>query len=182
MSSERLSRVPPVGSVRRFSAQELDDDARVYSSDTPEAEKSFRELNAEKNRVWEMDMRDFQRLQTLPIPNGRARPDVYVWQEAIEVVYFVQALHGGPVKIGHTYLGKFLSRLTNLQVSHPFDLVTRRLVVGTWKVERGLHNYFREHGTRGGRKSEWFWPVPELVEISDALPLKESDHRPAQSA
>lgn len=152
---------------KAFSAQELEDDACAYSSDSPEAEKSFRELNAEANRIFPMDMRDFRRLKDLPMPNWNSSI-TRLRQTAVDdvrVVYFIQAIDGGPIKIGTSSIGSVLSRFTTIQVGHPSELRFRRMVAGDWRVERGLHSYFAEQRTR--KRGEWFWPCDELEEVAE---------------
>lgn len=152
--------------LRRFSAQELVDDACAYSSDSPESEKTFRELNAEANRIHPMDMRDFRRLKDVPIPNWNAsvRRGRITTVDQVRVVYFIQAVTGGPIKIGTSTIGSILSRFTTIQVGNPAELRIRRLVAGDWRLERGLHSYFAGQRTR--QRGEWFLPSDELEEIA----------------
>lgn len=165
--SDEVDTVSGEKRLRCFSAQELEDDACAYSSDSPEAEKSFRELNAEANRIHPMDMRDFRRLQDVPMPNWNASITRLrqTRVDDIRVVYFIQSVDGGPIKIGTSSVGSILSRFTSIQVGNPSELKIRRMVAGDWRVERGLHSYFAEQRTR--TRGEWFWPSDELEEIAD---------------
>jgi hypothetical protein len=165
MSSDRPITFRDVRALRRFSGDELQDDARAFSSDAPEAIKSFKQLNAEQNRIYPLDMRDFRRLEDLPIPAWKADLRRITSVDTLRVVYFVQAIDGGPIKIGTSAVGSILTRFTTIQVSHPFELRIRRLVAGDWRVERGLHSYFAAQQTRD--RGEWFWPNDELEEIAE---------------
>lgn len=65
-------------------------------------------------------------------------------------VYFMQATHGGPVKIG--WAVDPAARLAELQTGHPDTLVIRRLVKGDRKLEAQLHRHYASARLRG----EWF--------------------------
>lgn len=78
-------------------------------------------------------------------------------------VYFVQAVHGGLIKIGRT--SDLAKRLTALQVSCPCELRLLALIDEGSSLygvtERQLHDRFvlqRAHG-------EWFGPSTELLEF-----------------
>lgn len=168
--SDAGSNVQPGRRVRRFSAQDLEDDACAYSSDSLSESKSFARWNYEQNRIYPMDMRDFRRLVDVRVPTAAGRMRL---GGPFPVVYFVQAVSGGPIKIGSSTIGSILQRLITLQIGNPLDLRIRRLVAGDWRVERGLHSYFTDHRTRA--RGEWFDAVPELEEI--ATPLWEREKR-----
>lgn len=76
-------------------------------------------------------------------------------------IYFIQAVDGGPIKVGRTEW--MTRRLESLQVGNPKQLV----VLGVEPLpldellarERELHQQFDYARVRG----EWFEPVPDLV-------------------
>lgn len=165
MPSDHLGNVARVGSVKRFSAQDLDDDACAFSSDDLDPVETFRQLNARRNMIYPMDMRDFRRLVEVPVPAWKGHRDRPRRADPLNVVYFIQAFSGdGPIKIGTSTIGSMLGRFTTIQVGNPIELRIRRLLVGDWRVERGMHSYFAEQRTR--QTGEWFWPSPELLEIA----------------
>ena len=71
-------------------------------------------------------------------------------------VYFIQAEHGGPVKIGWTYDPD--SRLKTLQTASPYKLVIRFLLPGTQRLEHYLHDRFAAYRLEG----EWFEAHPDM--------------------
>jgi hypothetical protein len=144
VSSGHADTFVAVKRVRRFSAEELVDDACSYSSDDLDPRLSFREYNAQQNRLYEMDMRDFRRL-----PDVRVTPAT---DHRLKLVYFVQAWGGGPVKIGTSTAAAIAQRLVTLQIGNPRKLAFRRIVEGDWRIEPALHSYFRAQHVRG----EWF--------------------------
>lgn len=77
-------------------------------------------------------------------------------------VYFVQAVNGGPVKIGVARDVK--KRLLGIQNGNPSELVVRNALPGDRVEEGALHMHFTRHRLKG----EWFEPVPELLELLDA--------------
>lgn len=96
-------------------------------------------------------------------------------QEDSSVVYFVQATHGGPIKIGTSGSSTLKSRLSSLQTGSPTQLVVRRVVAGDRELERRLHNHFEYAYEASPRLvGEWFEPVADLVELArargDAIP------------
>lgn len=72
-------------------------------------------------------------------------------------VYFIQAEHGGPVKIGWSDSPSY--RLRELQTGNPYKLVIRKTLPGGPTREAEVHEDFA-HARIGA--SEWFKPVPEL--------------------
>jgi hypothetical protein len=75
----------------------------------------------------------------------------------ISVVYFVQAISGGPIKIGVSRnLG---SRLASLQGAHAEQLVVLRTIRGTIREEAFLHRKFAALHMSG----EWFRPDTTLL-------------------
>lgn len=74
------------------------------------------------------------------------------------VTYFIQAAHGGPIKIGrsNTEAGA-RKRLDTLQTGSPYPLVLCRVMFGNHESQ--LHGRFAKHRLMG----EWFTPVKELA-------------------
>jgi len=79
--------------------------------------------------------------------------------EDVDVVYVVQAVDGGPVKIGHSTREGVERRLKELQCGTPRLLVIRALYSGGMWLEQALHTFFESSRLRG----EWFSVTPELV-------------------
>lgn len=83
--------------------------------------------------------------------------------EGDQVVYFVQAEHGGPIKIGWSAFPS--ARLVSLQESSPYRLRFTRLIRGgTRRDEQALHARFAAAKLSG----EWFAPIAELCELANA--------------
>lgn len=79
-------------------------------------------------------------------------------------VYFIQAEHGGPVKIGYSEsIGK---RLEQLQTSSPYRLRVIGRMRGGRTREKELHERF-EHSRLNG---EWFDLTDELQQLIDDSP------------
>lgn len=79
------------------------------------------------------------------------------------LVYFIQAAHGGPVKIGYTT--NLDGRLRDLQTASPYRLVVRHLLPGSTVDEAAMHERFKAARLGGG---EWFAPTAGLVAFSGA--------------
>lgn len=79
--------------------------------------------------------------------------------DAKDIVYFVQAASGGPVKIGWTRAGCLAQRLVGLQVGHPEELRVIAQHRGGASKEAELHARFADHRLRG----EWFRPEGGLL-------------------
>jgi hypothetical protein len=71
-------------------------------------------------------------------------------------IYFIQAVTGGPVKIG--YSADVPTRVRELQTSSPVRLAVLCTVEGTMAGERALHNAFATDSMEG----EWFTPSDAL--------------------
>jgi hypothetical protein len=71
-------------------------------------------------------------------------------------VYFMQAEHGGPVMIGWSYSPE--ARLKAFQKHSPYDLVMRKVVPGTVRLERALHERWEHYRLLG----KWFEPQPDM--------------------
>lgn len=82
-------------------------------------------------------------------------------------VYFIQeGGHGGPIKIGHTSR-KCEERKIAAQVGNPRRLELLADASGSQDDESTLHRYFSEKGA--WIRGEWFAPVPELLDLIEAL-------------
>ena len=78
-------------------------------------------------------------------------------------VYFIQAEHGGPVKIGTAKCAH--DRLCGLQTGYPYRLVIRGILRNAGRpTERQLHSQFAECRLQG----EWFDPTPELEALMNS--------------
>jgi hypothetical protein len=71
-------------------------------------------------------------------------------------VYFAQAIHGGPIKIGHSI--NVEGRLEAVGKDLPFDLIEIGSVPGGLFAERFVQCWFRKSQIKG----EWFEPTSEL--------------------
>lgn len=71
-------------------------------------------------------------------------------------VYFIQAVDGGPIKIG--YGADVTARLNGLQTGSPVTLRIIGICEGDRELEQKLHKELAAHHVRG----EWFRPVPEV--------------------
>jgi hypothetical protein len=74
------------------------------------------------------------------------------------IVYFIQVVGNGPIKIGHAH--DPLRRLKALQTSCPYELRIIATTPGGVEREVELHAMFSHLRTR----LEWFNPEPELLE------------------
>lgn len=73
-------------------------------------------------------------------------------------VYFIQAVDGGPIKIGSTF--NPVKRLGSLQGGSPVRLQILGLLKGAGRdAEGALHIRFLDSHSHG----EWFHPTPELI-------------------
>lgn len=75
------------------------------------------------------------------------------------MVYFIQAVHGGPIKIGIT-AGDPVQRIREISRMSPYRLHALLTIPGDIRLEAELHKRFatlRQHG-------EWFSPAPELLD------------------
>lgn len=77
-----------------------------------------------------------------------------------QYVYFVQAVGGGPIKIG--YAADVPARIDRLQTGSPTPLRVLAVIPGAGRsVETALHHRFRAVRSHG----EWFHPVVELTDF-----------------
>lgn len=94
---------------------------------------------------------------TLSAVRGSHRPD------EPQFVYFIQAGLRGPIKIG--WSSNVKQRMTSAQVDNHEELRLRVTAPGGPQIEARLHVVFNAAWIRG----EWFHPVPELLELIEAL-------------
>jgi hypothetical protein len=80
--------------------------------------------------------------------------------EDMDVVYFVQSICGGPVKIGTTRRLRMDKRLQALQTGNPERLHIVRMIRGGVELERAMHARFKHLRLQG----EWFEAEDELAE------------------
>jgi hypothetical protein len=80
-----------------------------------------------------------------------------------QLVYFVQAVDGGPIKIGIATDPD--GRLSELQTGSPSMLVLRRVMPGGRTKEAELHVTFNA----SRRWGEWFDPSADLLALADGL-------------
>lgn len=83
------------------------------------------------------------------------------------LVYFVQGIGGGPIKIGAAK--DIAKRVRQLQCAAADRLTVLSMALGGFVEEKRLHTWFRAARMSG----EWFAPVDELLEHIDALPSVE---------
>lgn len=88
-------------------------------------------------------------------------------------VYFVQAVNGGPIKIGSAGFGGLGKRLATLQNGSPVLLTIRSAIRVSgehrrfaFELEREIQERFKKYRLHG----EWFRAAPELAEFAHAIP------------
>lgn len=77
------------------------------------------------------------------------------------VVYFLQPIQGGHIKIGST--NKFYKRFRRIQAQSPQILNVTLMLDGTKALEESLHNKFRRHRLH----YEWFADHQEILDFID---------------
>lgn len=75
------------------------------------------------------------------------------------VVYFIQSVGGGPVKIG--WSKQVTSRLRGLQTGHAERLTILAVLPATKETERSIHRALPSHRLHG----EWFAPSVEVLAL-----------------
>jgi hypothetical protein len=88
------------------------------------------------------------------------------------VIYFIQGIDGGPVKIGYTSSSDAQSRLASIQTGSPVKLIVRATLPGNVIDEAEWHRRFAEHRLSG----EWFRATNGLA---DAIGQQIVDRREA---
>lgn len=83
-------------------------------------------------------------------------------------VYFVQAVDGGPIKIGLTMVTSQRSTLQQVQRGNPRELRMTRLVKGGRGLENLLHRHFKAERIR--TNGEWFEPSDRLCRVARTAP------------
>lgn len=73
------------------------------------------------------------------------------------MIYFAQALTGGPIKIG--YSEDVFKRLRTLRSSNPNYIILLGVMEGGRELEKQLHGTFRRYNR------EWFHDTPQLREF-----------------
>lgn len=73
------------------------------------------------------------------------------------MIYFVQAIDGGPIKIGYT--GNVRKRLSGLRSSNPTYLILLGVMDGDREMEKHLHGKFKKI------QGEWFEPARKLFDF-----------------
>ena len=76
------------------------------------------------------------------------------------MIYFIQILPDGPIKIGFTK-GRPELRLVALATASPYKMALMGVIEGDEKAEKQLHSRFFAHRMKG----EWFRPVPEIFAL-----------------
>lgn len=75
------------------------------------------------------------------------------------LVYFIQSVNGGPVKIGFVHRASALkTRVVDLQIASPYPLQVVKTVPGDRHVEWQMHERFERWRLSG----EWFLPAKEI--------------------
>ena len=80
------------------------------------------------------------------------------------MIYFIQGINGGPIKIGYTENG-IKNRIMALQVGFPYKLEIVCLINGGKAKERRIHNTFISSRLQG----EWFSPDNKILYYIDYL-------------
>ena len=93
------------------------------------------------------------------------------------MIYFVQAAGLGFIKIGFVQFYTAAERVQELQIVSPVDLNLLKVVAGTRRTEKELHQQFASARVRG----EWFKPVPELLALIESTAAIASDLRVPQT-
>ncbi len=68
------------------------------------------------------------------------------------LVYFIQAVDGGPIKIGKSNVVQLRARVAELQTGNPAELRVIGCIAGDHETERQLHSALTQYRVRG----EWF--------------------------
>jgi hypothetical protein len=102
------------------------------------------------------------------------------------VIYIVQSVTGGPVKIGFTERPTVVNRIAGLQTAHANKLILRAAKPGTMAAERRIHTLFKEERMLGewfalSERIVWFidmlqgaWTLDEAIDAARTRPATES--------
>ena len=107
-----------------------------------DAENLKKDMDADKHR-----MELLKELKS--VSNGKCKT----------MVYFIQSVNGGPIKIG--YSNNVNERIRELQTASPYKLILLAAIVGGVRMENDIHKQFSKYRMRG----EWFKPAKELMEF-----------------
>lgn len=104
----------------------------------------------------------------MSLPQGPFKPKpAWFPRKAGSFLYFIQAINGGPIKIGRTV--DLTGRLKALQSSSPTPLVMLFALQETPSMtERSVHQKMARFHSHG----EWFNPRPDLLAYIDGLRCK----------
>lgn len=80
-------------------------------------------------------------------------------EKKLPKIYFIQSIHGGPIKIGLT--NEIKTRLHSIQTMSPVKLKVIATIEGDYLTEKALHQIFSKYRLYG----EWFDPCPEIMEF-----------------
>ncbi len=83
------------------------------------------------------------------------------------MIYFIEAIGVGNIKIGFTDHDDAVVRMAQLQTGSPVPLRLLGTIPGSLEDEKDLHRSFASARVTG----EWFRPVPELVALVNAPEL-----------
>jgi DNA-binding XRE family transcriptional regulator len=81
-----------------------------------------------------------------------------------DVIYFIQAGKGGPIKIGHTR--NPITRIESIALATAATVIPLSVVPGERGDELGLHAAFSHLRIKG----EWFTPARDLLDYIASLP------------
>lgn len=87
------------------------------------------------------------------------------------MIYFIQAVSGGPIKIG--YAADPEKRIAEIQRMSPIELRTLKVIEGDLRQEKGLHKHFAKFRLHG----EWFNLNEGMLDIVIPLPEKTSEKK-----
>lgn len=117
------------------------------------------------NEIWRFNFSraDTWRAREEPAEPETAQPDAPAIVETVPerrdgpVVYFIQAMSGGPIKIGYTK--NISQRLATAQTHSPERLIVIASFAGGAAEEGALHWKLKAHRVGG----EWYAPAPEVL-------------------
>lgn len=83
------------------------------------------------------------------------------------IVYFIQGVNGGPIKIGHT--DNIEKRIKQMQTGNPNQLILLHITRGGKNLEDQIHEEFKEDHYRG----EWFKPSKRILEFIESTKMRD---------
>lgn len=81
------------------------------------------------------------------------------------MIYFLQVIPGGPIKIGYSSSADGALRIASLQTSCPWPLRLLGTITGEPEDERRFHKKLNRYRTNG----EWFAPESEVLDLVGGL-------------